>query len=299
MTQVKLLLQRLKKGDSMTKYYDGGATRKRHFYVSDDGSELRWCSTKFKGISRKIVKNSSLVLAEVRGIVFGPRTERFSQYDWLKSHPYNCFSIICERRTLDIECKNREQFMVWFLGLQALSPLSHKFWNRGQLNWHRALYKTLQLAGNSGKDISVVWKELVELSRKQIKAEIAMMEEENRRILDEEDRPVRRKSSLKEDLKEDPSVSEALKRVLHGDTSVGSVAIRERLAREAMSLQSKNNGKSDYEPSATTTKYESTTETLSRKHSDDLDEKDESKGPVDLSILTAPIDPSRFQKKHK
>jgi hypothetical protein len=85
MTQVRLFLQRLKKGDTLTKYYDGGASRKRHFYVSEDGSELRSCSTKFTGISRKIVKNSSLVLAEVRGIVFGPRTERFSQYDWLKS----------------------------------------------------------------------------------------------------------------------------------------------------------------------------------------------------------------------
>jgi hypothetical protein len=62
------------------------------------------------------------------------------------------------------------------------------------------------------------------------------------------------------------------------------VAIRERLAREAMSLQ-KSAGKSDYEPS--TTKYESGTETLSRKQSDDFDEKDESsKSPLDLSILT-------------
>ncbi len=51
-----------------------------------------------------------------------------------------------------------------------------------------------------------------------------------------------------------------------------------------MSLQ-KSAGKSDYEPS--TTKYESGTETLSRKQSDDFDEKDESsKSPLDLSILT-------------
>jgi hypothetical protein len=197
--------------------------------------------------------------------------------------------------------------MVWFLGLQALSPLSHKFWNRGQLNWHRSLYKTLQMAGNSNKDISTIWKELVDLSRKQITAEKAILEEEkrkqdeeNQRILDEEDRPVRRKSSLKEESKEDPIVSDALKRVLYGDTSVGSVAIRERLAKEAMSFirNAPPSPSSELEPT-TSSRQESTAELLTRKHSDDLDEKEEFASLVDLSIITAPIDPSRFQKSSR
>lgn len=220
-----------------------------------------------------------MILADVRGIVFGPRTERFDDYDWLKSQPYNCFSIICDGRTLDIECKTREQFMTWFLGMQALCPLSHKFWNRGQLNWHRALYKTLQIAGNNGVDITTVWNDLVALSRKE---------------LDSKKEFERRRST------EMHSAGNVLHGALHGcEDSEGKAILREHLAKQALSIlpSTPKHGRTSDAKMNDLEMESKGNNPLNGSGNDSDEENEEREDSIDMTIVSRNIDTSKFKKK--
>jgi hypothetical protein len=252
-----------------------------------------------------------VILADVRGIVFGPRTERFDSYDWLKWQPYNCFSIIMDGRTLDVECKTREQFMTWFLGLQALCPLSHKFWNRGQLNWHRALYKTLQIAGNSGVDITTVWNDLVALSRKELNSKKEF--ERRRSSTPANNAPVKIPSSPTAGSTNGASQSQTSRHssgekgsvsspVLPSGEPIGNVVIREHLAKQALSILPASPGGGGAATPQDDLAESKSGQFLSAKEAGDSDDELDIESPkkqVDMSLVTAPVDASRFLPRLK
>jgi|NOAtaT_7_FD_contig_31_651651_length_1296_multi_9_in_0_out_0_1 hypothetical protein len=127
----KHLTKILAEGAVLKKCYGGLRAEKRFFRVTPDGSELRY--RKPSGRTEKVLE-----LASVSDIIFGPRTRRFEDYDCIGGKPYNCFSIVYPRGTLDIECSSREELMNWLQGLQLLCPLSHYFLSRAQINFQRA-----------------------------------------------------------------------------------------------------------------------------------------------------------------
>eukprot|EP00475_Leptophrys_vorax_P009988 TRINITY_DN1665_c0_g1_i1.p1 TRINITY_DN1665_c0_g1~~TRINITY_DN1665_c0_g1_i1.p1 ORF type:complete len:216 (+),score=38.35 TRINITY_DN1665_c0_g1_i1:182-829(+) len=200
-------------------------------------------------------------------------------------------------RTLDIECKTREQFMTWFLGLQALCPLSYKFWNRSQLNWHRALYKTLQIAGNSGVDITTVWNDLVALSRK----ELASKQEYERRRSSSAivaANPAQAASAGNRNSSGTGAV------VLNSSEPIGNVVIRENLAKQALTILPASSPTSIMQPSLSSQDdvAESKSASLLAKDGGDSDDEIDASSPmkqVDMSIVTAPVDASRFTPKLK
>eukprot|EP00475_Leptophrys_vorax_P045618 TRINITY_DN953_c0_g2_i1.p1 TRINITY_DN953_c0_g2~~TRINITY_DN953_c0_g2_i1.p1 ORF type:complete len:312 (+),score=66.98 TRINITY_DN953_c0_g2_i1:68-1003(+) len=167
--QVAKLLQKEKKrtdaiekvqqrsGSIMYKFNASGDRHKRYFYVSDDGTELQW---KKHRIGSKV---SSIELASVRQLIIGPRTERFSKYDWISGRPWLCMSLVTDSRTVDIECKDVEEFDIWFQGLAALVPTSKDtLYTRGRILWQRALIKSIQISVKSKMNsLELVWQELV------------------------------------------------------------------------------------------------------------------------------------------
>jgi len=173
-TRVELL----KKGALLQKWTNGGKREERFFWINEDGSELRWAKPNIKSLklevdlaagnvsTSKITSYKKVELADVAFMVFGPRTKKFVGFNWLTSHPENCFSVILpEGDTVDIECVDREEFMNWYLGIRSLAPLSRKTFDRAKVNWHRALYRTMQFAKNNDMDCLDVWHELAAMSR--------------------------------------------------------------------------------------------------------------------------------------
>jgi hypothetical protein len=167
----------LKKG-ALLKKWGNGKSEERFFWVNEDGSELRWAKPSIKSqkleadlaagaiSTAKITSYKKLELGDISFMVFGPRTKRFIGYDWLRAHPEDCFSVILpDGDTLDIECANRQEFMTWYLGIRCLAPLSRKTYDRAQINWHRALYRTMQYAKNNQLDVMEIWHALVSMSK--------------------------------------------------------------------------------------------------------------------------------------
>jgi len=167
----------LKKG-ALLKKWGNGKSEERFFWVNDDGSELRWAKPSIKSqkleadlaagtiSTAKITSYKKLELGDISFMVFGPRTKRFIGYDWLRAHPEDCFSVILpDGETLDIECPNRQEFMNWYLGIRCLAPLSRKTYDRAQINWHRALYRTMQFAKNNQLDVMEIWHALAAMSK--------------------------------------------------------------------------------------------------------------------------------------
>lgn len=148
----------LRKGDRMIKYDTKGKSTHRHFRITKDGTELKW--SKFNGVP----KISKIELATVVQIVIGPRTQIFrtAQYDWKTQKPWNCFSLVTRERSLDIECLSRDQYVTWILGLQSLVPLTFRLHSRATIHWHRALFKTVQIAQNTLLPVSEVWHVIVD-----------------------------------------------------------------------------------------------------------------------------------------
>lgn len=159
------LLKQLRKGTNMIKHGSDGIPTKRFFFINQDGTELRWTHSSDHS---RVYQSKAILLADVKSIVFGPRTPKFAKFDWINGKPYNCFSIIVENRertlTLDMECETREDFMNFYFGIQALAPLSHKSLSRAQVNWYRSLYKSLQIAKKDKISASEVWRQLVFLA---------------------------------------------------------------------------------------------------------------------------------------
>lgn len=148
----------LQEGAILTKIYSSGEQSKKFFFVSKDGSELKYVSMEASASNRS---ESRVTLAAIRGVRFG--IAKFGQvYDWENGSPENCFSIVLSReRRIDVECPSKEVMVKWFLGLQILCPMSHKNISRAQLNWRRAQYKSVKMAKEQGVSENELWRNLV------------------------------------------------------------------------------------------------------------------------------------------
>ncbi len=161
-------------------FFESGSGRAKYFFVSQDGSELYWCSlsnvssqrleyikdpTKFKKVPDQPHPDKVIILADVETVVFGPRTDAFGGYGWNAGLPYNCFSLILPEETVDIECPDRKSFMNWFLGLQSLTPLSFQHLTRGMVCWYRAYVISMIKAKELGLNVQEYWKMLVDQAK--------------------------------------------------------------------------------------------------------------------------------------
>lgn len=99
----------LKKGAYLLKYGRRGKPKFCPFRLSNDEASLIWYSGK---------EEKQLRLSSVSRIVPGQRTAIFQRYPRPEKE-YQSFSLICEDRTLDLICKDKEEAEVWFTGLRA------------------------------------------------------------------------------------------------------------------------------------------------------------------------------------
>ncbi|PPD77304.1 hypothetical protein GOBAR_DD25767 [Gossypium barbadense] len=100
----------LKKGASLLKYGRRGKPKFCPFQLSNDESKLIW-------YSRKQAKH--IKLSEVSKIIPGQRTAIFQRYPRPEKE-YQSFSLICNDRSLDLICKDKDEAEVWLIGLKAL-----------------------------------------------------------------------------------------------------------------------------------------------------------------------------------
>lgn len=147
------LLSKLQKGTSMLQYGRGSkkSGKIRKFWVSKDGTELVFQKESIKRLSlQKIMPNLSALrripLAEVERILHGPRTKGFEDYNLFEGNPENCFSLVLSNgKCVELECLSRDDFMLWFQGLQCLCPLSSQYLSRAKINWQRFHMKVFVL----------------------------------------------------------------------------------------------------------------------------------------------------------
>ncbi|KAF5449663.1 hypothetical protein F2P56_030084 [Juglans regia] len=100
----------LKKGAHLLKYGRRGKPKFCPFRLSNDESILIWYSGK---------EEKQLKLSHVSRIIPGQRTAIFRRYPRPEKE-YQSFSLICNDRSLDLICKDKEEAEVWFVGLKAL-----------------------------------------------------------------------------------------------------------------------------------------------------------------------------------
>ncbi|XVF43100.1 hypothetical protein PTKIN_Ptkin02bG0013100 [Pterospermum kingtungense] len=103
----------LKKGAYLLKYGRRGKPKFCPFQLSNDESKLIW----YSGKEERHVK-----LRQVYRIIPGQRTAVFQRYPRPEKE-YQSFSLICNDRSLDLICKDKDEADVWFVGLKAL--ISH------------------------------------------------------------------------------------------------------------------------------------------------------------------------------
>eukprot|EP00475_Leptophrys_vorax_P028023 TRINITY_DN40245_c0_g1_i2.p1 TRINITY_DN40245_c0_g1~~TRINITY_DN40245_c0_g1_i2.p1 ORF type:complete len:507 (-),score=100.98 TRINITY_DN40245_c0_g1_i2:91-1611(-) len=161
--EIMLTVKTLSVGSIMVKYSTKGVPSKRIFRVSDDGTELLW--KKSRGFYTKFE------LATVKVMIVGPRTQPFAKYEWKTARPWNCFSLIAEHRTVDIECLSKDQFNTWYFGLLNLVPLNYNNMDKAQVLWRVALYKTVQISLQCRMPVNDVWHRLVKEAREDLKKE--------------------------------------------------------------------------------------------------------------------------------
>jgi hypothetical protein len=89
----------------------------------------------------------------------------FSNYDWKSARPWNCFSLVADHRSVDIECLTREQFNTWYFGLLHLVPLNFNNMDRAQVLWRIGLFKTVQISLQCKMPVNDVWHRLVKQAR--------------------------------------------------------------------------------------------------------------------------------------
>jgi len=80
----------------------------------------------------------------VIGVHYGPyASEGFERYlqqrDGACGYPWLCITIEFVDRTLDLVCKDTQQVNTWFLGIQALAPLSVHYLSKGAMLWQRLI----------------------------------------------------------------------------------------------------------------------------------------------------------------
>jgi len=94
--------------------------------------------------SWKINGSRTRSLIDVIGVHYGPyASEGFERYlqqrDGAIGCPWLCMTIEFVDRTLDLVCKDTQQVNTWFLGIQALAPLSVHYLSKGAMLWQRLI----------------------------------------------------------------------------------------------------------------------------------------------------------------
>ncbi|XVE91468.1 hypothetical protein REPUB_Repub01dG0012300 [Reevesia pubescens] len=100
----------LKKGAHLLKYRRKGKPMFCPFHLSNDESRLIW----YSGKEEKHIK-----LSQVSRIIPGQRTAIFQRYPRPEKE-YQSFSLICNDRSLNLICKDKDEAEVWFVGLKTL-----------------------------------------------------------------------------------------------------------------------------------------------------------------------------------
>nr|XP_048317951.1 PH, RCC1 and FYVE domains-containing protein 1-like [Ziziphus jujuba var. spinosa] len=100
----------LKKGAYLLKYGRRGKPKFCPFRLSNDETTLIWYSGK---------DEKQLKLSHVSKIIPGQRTAIFQRYPRPEKE-YQSFSLICNDRSLDLICKDKDEAEVWLVGLNAL-----------------------------------------------------------------------------------------------------------------------------------------------------------------------------------
>lgn len=154
----------LKEGIYVTKYTLKGIPKLRFIKVSSDGSQLMWKS-KTAGFYTKIQ------LASAKLLVVGPRSRPFERYSWKKGRPWQCLTIHCVDRTVDLEFVTREEFLMWYDGLLHLVPLNSNNKSLAMVNWYRLLFKSVQISLQTQLAVPKVWKIFVTESKLQLAEE--------------------------------------------------------------------------------------------------------------------------------
>eukprot|EP01094_Clydonella_sp_ATCC50884_P028437 TRINITY_DN8529_c0_g1_i1.p1 TRINITY_DN8529_c0_g1~~TRINITY_DN8529_c0_g1_i1.p1 ORF type:complete len:632 (+),score=133.57 TRINITY_DN8529_c0_g1_i1:274-1896(+) len=101
-------------GATMLKAGRSGAPHFRVFKLQDDFQTLQWTSPKKKA------DQSTVDLADVKEIRLGQKTQVF-QRNKVPEYENVSFSLIYADRSLDIVCKDKEEFDVWVTGLRTLA----------------------------------------------------------------------------------------------------------------------------------------------------------------------------------
>lgn len=113
---VEQAITALKKGATLLKYGRRGKPKFCPFRLSNDESLLIWCS----GKEEKHIK-----LSQVSKVIPGQRTTIFQRYPRPEKE-YQSFSLICDDRTLDLICKDKDEAEVWLFGLNSLISNSNR-----------------------------------------------------------------------------------------------------------------------------------------------------------------------------
>lgn len=168
------LLSDIGQGCFLRKRNRHGKLARRWFSLSEDGSELVWSkakptkpssarSGKTKSIFGKLSGKKKMYLANVAGLVYGSP-------GYPTEIPWLCFTMQFHNdRALHIMCDNEAVVDAWFLGLQALVPLSKYNITRGRQLWYRMRWK-LQIKAVRAKvawDPAFVRTTLMELMAKE------------------------------------------------------------------------------------------------------------------------------------
>merc|ERR1719171_1295588 len=90
-------VERLKEGSSLYKYnYSNSKRMRRHFWVNDEGDEVRWAKAKTADDFQKVE------LRECIGMIYGPMTTTFMRCENVEDPSCTCFSLLFMGRTLDL-----------------------------------------------------------------------------------------------------------------------------------------------------------------------------------------------------
>ncbi|KAH0756250.1 hypothetical protein KY290_026520 [Solanum tuberosum] len=100
----------LKKGANLLKYGRRGKPKFCPFRLSNDESAVVWYHDK---------EEKQLELCHVSRIIPGQRTAIFQRYPRPEKE-YQSFSLICNDRSLDLICKDKDEAEVWITGLKAI-----------------------------------------------------------------------------------------------------------------------------------------------------------------------------------
>ncbi|XP_052171839.1 PH, RCC1 and FYVE domains-containing protein 1-like isoform X2 [Diospyros lotus] len=107
---IEQAIKALKKGAYLLKYGRRGKPKFSLFRLSTDETALIW----YRGKEERRVE-----LCQVSRIIPGQRTATFQRYPRPEKE-YQSFSLICNDRSLDLICKDKDELEVWFVGLKAL-----------------------------------------------------------------------------------------------------------------------------------------------------------------------------------